>query len=175
MTPGWPRSCARLRNYGSSVKYRHEDLGTNTRLDSIQAAVLGVKLRHLDGWNQARRERAAWYDELLTDVPVVRPPLHQDKEHVWHLYVIRTPHRDALLDHLHANGVMSQIHYPLPIHLQECYRGKLTAPGSLPVSEAHGPAVLSLPIFAELTRQQAEYVADTVRRFFEAPRDRNNP
>jgi dTDP-4-amino-4,6-dideoxygalactose transaminase len=153
-----------LRNYGSREKYRHELLGANHRLDTLQAAVLRVKLRHLDVWNEARRRIAARYDELLAG-EVVTPVRRPEAEHVYHLYVIRHPERDALRAHLEASGIATGIHYPLPIHLQPAYSGLGYARGDFPVTERLAHEILSLPMYPELDDEAVERVAEEVLRF----------
>ncbi len=161
---------ATLRNYGSRVKYLHEELGENSRLDTVQAAVLNAKLPHLDHWNQARRLIAARYGELLKGVgDLVLPEVRPDVEHVWHLYVVRTRRRDGLLEHLRARGIGVLIHYPVPIHLQPAYRDRGWREGQFPVAERLAREVLSLPIYPELTETQIEAVVGSVREFFDRP------
>lgn len=156
----------RLRMYGWQEKYiAVERGGRNSRLDEIQAAVLRVKLRLLTEWNQARRERAAWYRELLADLPLELPA--DDPGHVYHLFVIQCDRRDALRRHLIAHGVGCDVHYPLPAHLQPTYAMFGYRRGALPHTERAAERVLSLPLFPELTREEVEYVAQTVRAFFE--------
>lgn len=156
----------RLRMYGWGEKYvTTEPGGRNSRLDEIQAAALGVKLGHLEAWNEARRERAAWYRELLAGLPVELPD--DAPGQVYHLFVISCAGRDELRRHLVAAGVGCDVHYPLPAHLQPAYRHLGYRAGDLPHTEAAAARVLSLPIFPELTRGEAEHVAGAVRAFFE--------
>lgn len=160
---------ATLRNYGSKVKYYHAMLGENSRLDTLQAAVLKIKLTRLDGWNAGRRRVAAWYDQFLAGVPgVVTPYVAPGVEPVYHLYVIRAPRRDELMNHLKEQGVGTIIHYPVPIHLQEAYRDAGWKPGDFPITEKYAGEILSLPMFPNLTVEQVRYVADCIRRFFGA-------
>jgi dTDP-4-amino-4,6-dideoxygalactose transaminase len=156
-----------LRDVGQSKKYYHDVKGYNHRLDALQAAVLGVKLPYLDMWNGDRRENAALYDRLLAGSGVEIPVEAEDVEAVYHLYVIRTPNRQALQAYLSENGVSTGIHYPIPIHLQAAYQDLGYQRGDLPVTEAYADQILSLPMFAELTPEQIEYVAATIRRFQE--------
>ncbi|MCX7819357.1 MAG: DegT/DnrJ/EryC1/StrS family aminotransferase, partial [Kiritimatiellae bacterium] len=159
---------ATLRNYGSRVKYRHEVLGENSRLDTLQAAVLNAKLPHLDRWNAARRRIAAHYRDLLAGVGDLRLPVARSEvEHVWHLYVVRTSRRDALLEFLRARGIGALIHYPIPIHLQPAYRGYGWRVGQFPIAEQLAREVLSLPIYPEMTEPQVEAVTAAVREFFD--------
>ena len=155
-----------LRNYGQPQKYRHVIMGYNRRLDSLQAAVLRAKLGHLDGWNSSRRRAAKLYDEMLKDVDGVRTPYHaEESEHVYHLYVVQHPKRDQLLKYLKDHGVFAGLHYPTPVHLQPCYEHLGKPPGSLPFTEAAASRVISLPMFAEITDEQIEYVCDRVKGF----------
>ncbi len=157
-----------LRNHGQKVKYEHLVVGYCDRLDNLQAAVLGKKLPHLDSWNEGRRSRAAIYDECLQNVPgVVTPYVSSDCEHVYHLYVIRVTdgRRDALQNYLQEAGVATGLHYPIPVHLQEAYSDLGHKEGDFPISEGLANEGLSLPMFAELTDEQAVFVADKIREF----------
>jgi dTDP-4-amino-4,6-dideoxygalactose transaminase len=151
-----------LRNYGQRVKYYHSVPGTNSRLDTLQAAVLGIKLPHLDGWNAARRRHADTYAARL-GAHVKTPVAAADVEHIYHLYVIETPERAALEQRLKARQIQTGIHYPVPAHLQEACASLGYKAGDFPVTEAAAPRILSLPMFAELTDAQIDYVADAVR------------
>jgi dTDP-4-amino-4,6-dideoxygalactose transaminase len=154
-----------LRNYGQRQKYHHVVQGFNRRLDSIQAAVLRVKLRHLDHWNAARRERAQAYQRLLADTGVRIPIPGRGVEPVWHLFVIRTTRRDDLRDYLSGLGIVAGIHYPIPIHLQPAYQHLGYSRGSFPVTERAAEQILSLPMYPELMISSVEYVAETLRAF----------
>ena len=156
-----------LANHGSRIKYVHEMEGWNSRLDSIQAAVLSVKLSYLDQWNALRQSHARRYAELLVDAPVTTPRIHNDS-HVWHLYVIETDARDDLGRHLAERGIATGIHYPLPIHLLPAYRRLGYDRGAFPNAERASKRILSLPMFPELTEQQMVYVADAIKEFFQA-------
>lgn len=155
-----------LRNYGQREKYHHVLRGYNHRLDTLQAALLRVKLKHLDAWNAARRQRARLYGELLAHSSVILPMEADYAEHVYHLYVIRIEDRDELRSHLHDKGIATGIHYPIPIHLQPAYRDLGYEKGSFPVTEEYAEQILSLPMYAELTPGSIEYVADAIRRFW---------
>lgn len=155
----------RLRNYGSSRKYLHEERGVNSRLDELQAALLRVKLRHLDEWNAARRGAVSRYRNALADAPVALPSEASHAESVWHLFVIRSRARDSLQSHLAARGVNSVIHYPVPPHLQGAYRDCGWAKGSLPRAERLAAEVLSLPMGPNLTPAQIEAVSAAVLSF----------
>jgi dTDP-4-amino-4,6-dideoxygalactose transaminase len=148
-----------MRNYGQRAKYDHVYLAWNRRLDTIQAAVLRVKLRHLDGWNQARRTVASLYAELLQESGAGLPYASADSEHVYHLYVVRVEERERVQRELAAGGVSTGIHYPVPIHLQEAYRGTGFGRGSFPVTESAAERVLSLPMYPELTEAGVRRVA----------------
>lgn len=148
-----------LRNGGQSARYAHDMLGLNSRLDEMQAAILGVKLGHLDEDNARRRAIASRYDALLAGSAVVTPYVAPDVEPVYHLYVVRTPNRDALAAHLHAHGVGTIVHYPTPAHLQGAYAELGYSRGDFPQAEAAAREVLSLPIYPELTDEEVVYVA----------------
>ncbi len=156
-----------LRNYGSTVKYHHEIKGFNRRLDTLQAAVLRVKLRHLDTWNAARRGHAEAYGDLLAGVGgvVARPQTAAYAEPVFHLYVIRIEQRDELQEYLAARGISTVIHYPIPIHLQPAYADLGYAAGAFPTTEAYCERILSLPMYAELGSDDIEYVCAAVSEF----------
>jgi len=158
-----------LRNYGQPRKYQHIMLGYNRRLDSLQAAVLRVKLPHLDEWNASRQRAARLYNELLAEIPDVKTPcVIGESSHVYHLYVIQHPERDRLLSHLSEHGVSVGLHYPTPTHLQPCYDHLAMGPGSLPITEAVSSRVISLPMFPEITASQIEYVCDLIKSFTSA-------
>ena len=156
-----------LRNYGQSQKYRHELKGFNRRLDTLQAAVLRVKLAYLDDWNAARRAHAAHYSELLGAV-VETPQVAEYAESVWHLYVIHTPHREALRAHLSSRGISVGMHYPIPIHLQPAFQDLGYRKGDFPVSERNAAEGLSLPMYAELAPETIEYVTTSIVDFMAA-------
>jgi len=160
-----------LRNYGQKEKYQHLFRGYNRRLDTLQAAVLRVKLKYLEKWNAARRRNAALYHQFLDDCNVALPSETGDAESVWHLYVIRAEQRDALKEHLVSRGINAGIHYPIPIHLQPAYRDLGHKRGDFPVTESCAEQVLSLPMYAEITREQIGYVAKTIRDFMHAGQD----
>ena len=151
-----------LRNYGQRVKYHHAVMGTNSRLDTIQAAILRVKLRHLDRWNASRREHATDYNRLLAGLPVDRPAVADNVEHVYHLYVIQVSDRDRVQTSLRANEIATGIHYPIPVHLQEACSHLGYQRGDFPVTEAAATRILSLPMYPELTTAQIEYVAEAL-------------
>ena len=155
-----------LRNYGSPVRYYHDELGENSRLDTVQAAVLSVKLQRLEGWNAARRQAAARYAEGLQDLVEVRLPFTNGyAEHVHHLYVIRSARRDDLMSYLQDRGIGCIIHYPIPIHLQKAYASGGWKPGDFPVAEQAADEILSLPLFPTLTDEQVDYVVNSIREW----------
>lgn len=154
-----------LRNYGQKEKYKHLFRGYNRRLDTMQAAILRVKLRYLEKWNAARRWNAKLYQKHLEGSGVVVPGEAGGAESVWHLYVIRTEQRDALKEHLINKGINASIHYPIPIHLQPAYHDLGYKRGDFPVTEAHADRILSLPMYAELTDRQIEFISQTVCEF----------
>lgn len=164
----------RLRVHGGATEYHHEEVGFNSRLDTFQAAVLRVKLPHLDRWSDARRERAETYTRLIDEAGLdefVTPPfVLPGARHIFHQYVVRVTdgRRDALLEHLKANGVGTKIYYPVPLHLQPCFAYLGYKAGDFPEAERAARETLALPIYPELTRAQQEYVVETLRRFFHA-------
>ena len=155
-----------LRNYGQEVKYKHVVKGYNLRLDTLQAAVLSVKLPHLDDWNARRAAHAAAYTHALEGVGDLKLPRVVYGDHVFHLYVIRTAQRDALQQHLAERGIATVIHYPVPIHLQAAYADLGQGRGAFPLAEQLAGEILSLPIYAELTPDQRSDVIAAVKAFF---------
>jgi len=154
-----------FRNCGSSEKYVHPVVGYNSRLDSLQAAVLKVKLKYLAGWNEKRRQAAAMYSELLAGTSLVLPQTRPEVEHVWHLYVVQHERRDALMQALNDNDIQCGIHYPIPIHEQQAYSGVRTVPEGVPVTARTAKRIVSLPMHPDLTEDQIRHVADTIREF----------
>ena len=155
-----------LREHGSTVRYYHDEVGYNYRMEGLQGAVLGIKLKHLDAWTAGRQRVARRYAELLVGTPLQLPREADFAQSAWHLYVVRHPRRDELKAHLDANGVGCALHYPLPLHLQKCYAGLGYRAGDFPVAEKAGRECLSLPIYPELTDPQIERVAEVVCGFF---------
>jgi dTDP-4-amino-4,6-dideoxygalactose transaminase len=154
-----------LRNYGSEVKYHHPELGFNSRLDTLQAVVLLAKLARLAKWNQARRDAAARYDEMLSGVQGVElPRTAAGNEHVFHLYVVRVANRDAVLTKVNAQGIGAGIHYPVPIHLQGAFQHLGHRAGDFPVAERAAAEILSLPMFPEITPDQQARVVEVLRQ-----------
>lgn len=156
---------AAQRNYGSRTRYEHESQGGNSRLDEVQAALLRVRLRLLDEWNERRRACARLYLSLLAGLPLTLPLEPAGTKHVWHLFVVRTPRREALQRFLEARGVGTHIHYPHPPHLQPAYRELGIGVGALPVSERMHQEVLSLPIGPHLREEDVRYVAGAIVEF----------
>lgn len=155
-----------LRNYGQRRRYYHVTKGFNSRLDEVQAAILRTKLPYLDETNQRRRQIAAYYDKLLEEAPIHTPPRAKYGTHVFHLYVIRAPRRDALMAHLAEQGIETIIHYPVPVHLQEAYRDLQMDKGSLPAAEKAAEEIVSLPIYPEIHDHEVEAVAESIRSFY---------
>jgi dTDP-4-amino-4,6-dideoxygalactose transaminase len=151
-----------LRNYGQRVKYTSQIVGYNRRLDTLQAAMLRVKLPHLDDWNDRRRTHALRYDEALAELPLVRPATRDGVEHVWHLYVVRVPSRELIRERLAREGIQTGIHYPVPVHLQPAYGALGHSRGSFPVTEAAADEVLSLPMYPELPEHAPRRVAEAL-------------
>lgn len=160
-----------LRNLGQQVKYHHIVKGYNHRLDTIHAAILSVKLGHLDAWNEARRDHARQYDEQLSDLPITTPSVGKQREHVYHLYVIRTGDRDALLQRLNKAGIGAGLHYPVPIHLQPSFEELGYRLGDFPVTEQYMDEILSLPMYPELRPEMIDYVTSTIRQEVEKDQD----
>lgn len=164
---------ARLRelaDYGQTVRYHHVRVGYNSRLDTLQAAVLLAKLPYLESWTRARRENARRYDRVLKDLPVKRPIESLGAKAVYHLYVVQVDRRDECLAFLRDRGVMAQVHYPSIIHLQPCYREFGYGPGDFPVAEATVHRILSLPMYPELSEAQIAAVADALADFLKPRR-----
>jgi dTDP-4-amino-4,6-dideoxygalactose transaminase len=152
-----------LRDHGQSRKYHHTTIGWNCRMDGIQAAILGIKLCHLEQANLLRRQRASLYNEAFAGLNEVATPVEADyARHVYHIYAVRVQERDELRRFLEAKGIGCGVHYPIPIHLQEAWRNVGYSEGSFPIAEKLAKEFLSLPMFPELTEDQIEYVASCV-------------
>ena len=158
-----------LRQYGWRERYVSDVAGTNSRLDELQAAILRVRLGHLEAENAARRRLAARYDAALAGLPIALPPARPDDCAVYHLYVIRTAARDALAEHLRARGIGTGVHYPVPVHRQPAYAHLGYGPGSLPATEAAAAGVLSLPMYPDLPEVAVAVVAAAMQEFFDQP------
>jgi dTDP-4-amino-4,6-dideoxygalactose transaminase len=159
----------RLRTHGGMKTYYHDEVGTNSRLDALQAAVLLAKLPHLGAWSAARRVNAAWYGAALAGVDGVRTPVTDPaNEHIFHQYVITAERRDALQEHLTAAGVGTAVYYPLPLHLQRCFAPLGYTVGAFPAAEEAARHVLALPVYPELTEEQRQHVVRSIRAFYGA-------
>ncbi len=157
----------RLRLHGGAKQYHHDEVGTNSRLDTLQAAVLLAKLPHLPDWSARRRQHAAYYSAALADLPQVKPPVVQaNNEHIFHQYTLRVERRDELQAHLKTKGIGSAVYYPVPLHLQPCFSHLGYRRGRLPEAERAAGDVLSLPVYPELQREQLDYVIDAIRGFY---------
>ncbi|MFN2107491.1 MAG: DegT/DnrJ/EryC1/StrS family aminotransferase [Candidatus Promineifilaceae bacterium] len=155
-----------LRQYGWRERYISEEVGMNSRLDELQAAILRVRLASVDADNDARRRVSSLYDELLADTPLELPREADGRRHVYHLYVVQAPNRQALRAYLAKKGIATAVHYPLPVHLQPAYIHLGRGPGSLPVSERTAESVLSLPIFPQMEEAQVAAVAKAIGDFY---------
>ena len=157
----------RLRLHGGSRQYFHEEVGTNSRLDTLQAAVLLAKLPYLAQWNEARQRNAARYTVAWAGHPAICPPRpDRANDHIYHQYTIQVPQRDELQAHLKAKGIGHAVYYPLALHLQPCFAYLGCRRGSLPVTEAAMDSVISLPIYPELTHEQQDAVIEAVQSFY---------
>jgi dTDP-4-amino-4,6-dideoxygalactose transaminase len=157
----------RLRLHGGARQYHHDEVGTNSRLDTLQAAALHAKLPFLAGWSEARRQNAARYAEGLAGLAQVKTPATDTaNEHIFHQYTLRVERRDALQNFLKEREIGSAVYYPLPLHLQPCFASLGYKPGRLPVTEAASSQVLSLPIYPELSRAQLDWVVVSIRAFY---------
>jgi dTDP-4-amino-4,6-dideoxygalactose transaminase len=151
----------KMRNYGQSRRYYHDFVGVNSRLDEMQAAILRIKLRYLDEWNEKRRKLARLYDDLLDTVDVATPVEREYAKHVYHLYVVRHKRRNELQQYLLNKGIQTLIHYPIPVHLQEAYKTN----DKLPVTEKICGEILSLPIFHWLRESEVRKISKNLRQY----------
>jgi len=155
-----------FRDHGQKEKYYHSIIGWNARMDGFQGAVLSVKLKYLNQWNESRRKNAQLYNDLLADIDGIITPTEVDyAKHVYHLYVIRVKNRDEFMAALAENDVFCGIHYPVPLHLQDAYKPLGYSKGSFPVAERCAKELVSLPMFAELTQEQIEKVVKEIKHF----------
>jgi dTDP-4-amino-4,6-dideoxygalactose transaminase len=152
-----------FRDHGSRIRYQHEVMGTNGRLDELQAAVLQVKMPYLEGWNAARRALARVYDEQLQGVVESVPVVRSWADHVYYVYVVQVPERDQFRQRLQEQGISTGVHYPVPLHVQPACVPYGYRHGMFPVTEAASERIVSLPIYPEMTQQQCEYVIQTVK------------
>jgi dTDP-4-amino-4,6-dideoxygalactose transaminase len=156
-----------IRDHGSSKKYHHDVIGHNYRLEGIQAAILNVKLKYLNEWNEKRRKNATLYAEYLIDVnQVVTPVISNFAEHVFHLYVIRAKKRDELMAYLQDNNIYCGLHYPIPLHMQKAYLGLGYNKGDFPIAEQYANEIISLPMYPELPEEHIKYVCEKIRAFY---------
>lgn len=154
-----------LREHGARPKYYHALVGTNSRLDALQAAILRVKLRHLDRWSESRAKNAELYDRLFEGSRIGRPYHDPRTRHIYNQYVVRTEQRDELKQHLSERGIGTEVYYPVPLHLQQCFSTLGYRTGDMPQSEAAARETLALPIYPELGEERLRYVAQAVREF----------
>lgn len=162
----WRPGPDRLREHGSTQRYHYDEVGYNYRMEGLQGAVLGVKLKYLPMWLGGRRRVALRYQEMLADTPLRLPCEAEYALSAWHLYVVRHPQRDALKRHLETHQVGCGLHYPVPLHRQKCYASLGHCTGDFPVAEQAARECLSLPIFPELTDEQIQRVASVIKAFF---------
>ena len=154
--------------HGSRVRYYHDVLGVNSRLDTIQAAILNVKLKHLDRWNNARKTAAKRYTELFAGSPVSTPSIAPYADHIFHQYTLRAPKRDALAAFLKERGIPHAVYYPVPLHLQKAFAMSGNRAGDFPLSEQAALEVISLPMHSELTEEQLVFITDAIKSFYTA-------
>jgi len=157
-----------LREHGSRPKYHHALVGTNSRLDALQAAILRVKLRHLDRWSEGRANNAHLYDQLFEGSRAVRPYHDPRTRHIYNQYVLRVPRRDDLRGFLAERNIGNEVYYPVPLHLQKCFADLGYREGSMPNAEAAARETVALPIYPELKEEQIRHVAATVREFVDS-------
>lgn len=154
-----------LMDHGSDKRYHHSRLGINSRLDALQAAILRVKLKYIDQWNEARKDRAALYTELLKEAKVQTPVIKEYNDHVFHQYSIQVEDRDGLQEHLKKAGIASAIHYPIPLHLQPAYKNFSKGQGSFPIAEKTAKHIISLPMYPELGEKEIQLIAQKITEY----------
>jgi UDP-2-acetamido-2-deoxy-ribo-hexuluronate aminotransferase len=167
--PELAQKMSAITHHGSKVKYYHDSIGMNSRLDTIQAAILDVKLKYLDSYNQARANAAKFYDDALSGIDRLNLPKRiKGSTHIYHTYTLRleSAERDTFREYLKNHGIPTMIYYPVPMHLQNAYKGYGYKPGDMPVSEELCTSVLSIPMHTELTTEQQSYICDTIHSFF---------
>ncbi|MGD9822504.1 MAG: DegT/DnrJ/EryC1/StrS family aminotransferase, partial [Aminobacteriaceae bacterium] len=161
----------KLRVHGAGTTYYHDEVGLNSRLDSLQAAILRVKLRHLEEWNEERRTVAGRYFALFAEKglldTVVPPQELEGNYHIYHQYVVKVPRRDELQAFLEEEGIVSRVYYPVSLHLQKCFSFLGYSEGDFPVSEQLSRETLALPVFPELTMEEQERIVSAIRRFYD--------
>ncbi len=156
-----------LRGHGARKRYYHDEVGINSRLDALQAAVLLVKLGHLDGWSEGRRRNAAIYSKRLAGIEQVRTPVEREGcRHIYNQYVIRAEDRDGLRDALRAADIGCEIYYPLPLHLQKCFSSLGHSKGDFPEAERAAAETLALPVYPEMTGEMIDHVTAAIERFY---------
>lgn len=157
------------RNQGNKIKYRHEVIGYNHRLDTIQAAILRVKLRYYDGWNKKRREVADFYREKLRDLPMLKTPLVPEyTTHIYHQYVLRlNTSSEKLIAHLRSKNIDARVYYPIPLHLQKCFKYLGYKKGDFPESEKAALQTVAIPVYPDLTQDEKEYIVSSIREFLQ--------
>ena len=155
-----------LRFHGSNPKYYHSMIGRNSRLDAIQAAILSVKLKHIDSWNEKRNEKAKIYNQLLKNTPLITPYHDINRTHVYHLYIIQSNYRDELMGYLKERGISTGVYYPVPLHRQEVYKFLGYKDGSLPVAEKMSERTFAIPLYPELDYQQQIYISQQIGEFY---------
>jgi len=156
-----------LRNHGANPKYFHSYIGYNSRLDTMQAAILSVKLKYLAQWTDGRRMNAEFYNQSFIDIPLVTPIEKDYNYHIYNQYTIASENRDKFIEYLGRNEISNVIYYPVPLHAQNCYKYLGYSADDFPVAEKLARQVVSIPIFPDLTSEEKEYVAETISRFFE--------
>ncbi len=164
--PEIARKARMIRDHGSERRYYHDMIGFNGRLDEMQAVVLRAKLPHLQEYNRLRRGHASLYNQLFAGTPVTTPVENQENEHIYHMYVVHTPRRDALQAWLKERGIGTGIHYPVPVHLQKAMNWLGYKPGNLPVTESVVSQILSLPMYPEMQEEQVRSVVSEIKAFY---------
>ena len=155
-----------LRNHGQSKRYYHDVVGFNYRMEGIQGAVLNIKLKYLDEWNEKRRKAASLYNKFLKDTELVLPYESEYTKSIYHLYVVLSSKRDRIAQHLQQNGIATGLHYPVPVHLQKAYSNLIYKEGDFPFAEKNARECLSLPIFPEISKDDITYVSDKIKEFY---------
>jgi dTDP-4-amino-4,6-dideoxygalactose transaminase len=158
--------CRKLRVHGAKPKYYHKIVGYNSRLDALQAAILGVKFNYLDTWHQGRRAKASKYDEMLSVENIKTPVVRDYNYHIFHQYTVRAERRDQLQSYLREKGISTVVYYPLPLHIQECFSDLGYKEGDFPVAEKASKEVLSLPVFPELRENELQEVVENIEDFY---------
>ena len=158
-----------LRNHGSDKRYYHALVGYNSRLDNLQAAVLNIKLTHLDKWIEKRIENAEFFNKTLKGYPLVTPCIPEGYRHSFHLYVLQSDKREKIVSYLNEKGIEARVYYPLPLHLQECFKYLGYKPGDFPKAENASRKSFAIPVYPELTAEEKNYIATTLKSFFAQP------